>query len=643
MSGEPQAAGAALAQNATALALVEALFPAGRILPGPDNRQLAAMVATQAGHLPGLSPALTAALALLDARFFLGHGCRFHRASLTRRRQFLQHHVQGDLVARLLQLLSLPYRAAYVLDEGRQRALAAGNRVQVPVTLEPRRWMQQVQAIESLPGHSVLEADVVVIGTGAGGAAAAYTLASKGLAVLMIEQGRYFDRRDFTGNPAEMIPRLYRASGATVALGNALIPVPVGKCVGGTTTINSGTCLRPADSLLEQWMADGLDALSPAQMQPWFEQVESLLQVQRADPRHVGEIGALIGEGARALGFRQAHPLLRNASGCDGQGLCQFGCPTDAKQSTHVSYVPKALMAGAQLLTGLTARTLRWSQQQVTGLDADGVDQHGIRKSVRIHARHVVVAMGTFFTPLFLQRNGIRHPWLGRNLSLHPAGVVCGHFPDRRFDHAHRIPQGFGVSDLADEGILFEGGTPPFAAHGLLNPGLGNDFVEFVERWQNTAYFGFMIKDESRGSVRRGIHPDLPLIRYDMNGADFGRFKKGLKVLAQMQLRAGAAHVFFPGRHGALRIQDEQELDALFARRLKPSQFAISAYHPLGTARMAADPRQGVIGQNQQVYGTQGLSVMDGSAVPGALGVNPQVTIMALASRAADQLAHQLQ
>ncbi len=634
---------AGLASNPTALALIEALFPAGRLLPGPDARALAATVAGYADHLPGLAPALRAALLVLDARFMLRHGRTFRTASLVQRREFLQQHAQGDLTARFLQLLSVPFRAAYVLDASNLKKVGSHNGIRVPNQIEQQRWRQQITPVDALEGHSVFEADVVVIGTGAGGAAAAYTLASRGLAVLIIEEGHYHDRRDFSGRLTDVIPKLYRASGATVTLGNAVIPVPVGKSVGGTTTINSGTCLRTPDAVLQEWMDAGLTELNPAAMQPYFEQVETVLQVQRADPRYVGEIGKVIGQGARALGFTQAHPLTRNAVGCDGQGLCQFGCPTDAKQSTNVSYIPRALDAGAFLLTGVKAEELQWDNRQITGLRGSGVDANGIRKSVQVKANHVVVAMGTFFTPLFLQRNGIQNHWLGRNLSLHPCGAVSGCYPDRRFDHAQRIPQGFGVADLAAEGILFEGGTPPFAAHGLLNPFVGAEFVDFLEQWQHTGYFGFMIRDTSRGTVRRGPHPDVPLIRYDMNKVDFARFQKGLKLLAQMQLRAGAQYVHFPGHTATPRIHNEKELDALFAQRLKPSQFGITAYHPLGTVRMAADPREGVIDGEQRVFGTSGLYVMDGSAVPGSLGANPQVTIMALATRAAERLAQKIE
>ncbi|HVL00507.1 MAG TPA: GMC family oxidoreductase [Dongiaceae bacterium] len=631
-----------LHHNPGALALIEALFPAGRILPGPDAQAVAASVAGYGQHIPGLVPAIDALLLWLDTRFLLAHGRRFRSAPLAQRREFLRKHAQGDLTAHVLRLLSTPFRAAYLLDDANLRKVGSHNGIRVPAQVERQRWQQQVTPIEDLPGSSDFEADVVVIGTGAGGAAAALTLASRGLAVLMIEEGRYHDRRDFNGRLTDVIPKLYRAAGTTVALGNTVIPVPVGKTVGGTTTVNSGTCLRTPDAVLTEWVDAGLTDFSPEQMEPYFNQVEEVLQVQRADPRYVGEIGARIAEGAAALGLKQAHPLTRNAVGCDGQGLCQFGCPTDAKQSTNVSYVPRALAAGAFLLTGLKAKRLLWDQRQIIGLEADGVDANGLRKQVRVRTNQVVVAMGTFFTPLFLQDNGIRNAWLGRNLSLHPCGAVTGHYADMRFDHAQRIPQGFGVADLAQEGLLFEGGTPPFVAHGLLNPFVGDDFVDFAEQWQHTGYFGFMIRDRSRGRVRRGPHPDVPLIRYDMNPDDFALFKRGLATLARMHLRAGADYVHLLGHSAAPKIHNERELDAALDRIRKPRQVAISAYHPLGTARIAADANQGVCDPDHRVFGTSGLYVMDGSSVPSSLGANPQVTIMAMATRAAEKLAQHI-
>src|SRR5690606_653377 len=201
---------------------------------------------------------------------------------------------------------------------------------------------------------------------------------------------------------------------------------------------------------------------------------------------------------------------------------------------------------------------------------------------------------------------------------------------------------GFGISDLAGDGLMFEGGTVPFAGHGLLNTLYGEQFVRFTERYPHTAYFGFMIRDTSEGRVRRGPHRDLPWISYRMNDADFALFLRGIDTLARIYLAAGADEVLLPGIRRLVTVRNTRELDAFMAQRHRPRDFLISAYHPLGTARLAADPAQGVCDPDHRVHGWQGLYVMDGSNPPTSLGANPQVTLMTLASRAAARLADEL-
>lgn len=625
---------------ATAHAFIEAMFPAGSLLPAPDSQQLLAEVESWCRQQGGLGRGLDVLLTLLDARFFLKHGKRFATATVQERQHFLES--LSGLQGSLLQGLSAPFRMAQLQDEGLLSRLNLPNGVRVPASIETARWRQQVSDVDQLEGDDTLEADVVIIGTGAGGAAAALELASQGLAVVVLEEGRYHDRRDFTGRLTEMIPRLYRAMGLTAAIGNTVIPIPIGRNVGGTTTINSGTAMAAPPETLARWRAKGLRELTDAEMAPYNAEVMDILQVQKADPRYVGEIGKVMKEGAHRIGFVQTHDLPRNAAGCDGQGLCQFGCPTDAKQSTNVSYMPRALDAGAFLFTGFRATELLKQGHIIEGVRAEGVTRDGQRRQLIVRARATIVAMGSFLTPVFLMRNGIRLPQLGRQLSIHPCGVALGYFPDRTFDHARRIPQGFGVADLAQEGLMFEGGTIPVIGHGMMNPLAGSAYTRFVENYQHTAYFGFMIRDTSRGRVRPGPHPDFPLITYWMNQTDLALFKRGIRELCRMYLAAGAKEVMIPGLRQMATARNEKELDAWLAKAGSPRDFTITAYHPLGTCQIGVNEKSGVTDTSHQVFGTEGLYVMDGSSVPGPLGVNPQVTIMALATRGARKLGMKL-
>lgn len=629
-------------QHATALALAEALFPAGNHCPAADGEVLLRAMEAQSDQQPWLRRALPAALVWLDTRYRLRHFRAFRKATLAERRAFLDTVAAHPLESPLLRAATLPFKLAYLLDEARQYGAGSRLKLDAPSQIERFRWQSQVTVAADLDEDQVLDADVVVIGTGAGGAAAAYELACRGLAVVMVEEGAYHDRRDFDGDLMKVMPTLYRI-GATVATGNVLIPVPVGRSVGGTTTINSGTCLRTPPRTLAKWREEfGLHAFTDESMALWFDRVEEMLAVQTAEMKYIGPIGEVIAQGADKLGLHGHHPLQRNASGCDGQGLCQMGCPTDAKRSTNVSYVPAALNRGAFLYTGFKAEKLRRQGDTVTGIEARGRNRHGMTVRLTVRAREVVVAMGTFFTPLFLQANGVNNPNLGRHLSLHPAGVVNAWVPDRDFRNSQTISQGYGLDDLADDGLMFEGGTIPFAGHGLTANVYGHDFVQHAERYQQTAYFGFMVQDTSRGSVRAGPHPDSPIIRYHMNGLDFARFLRGIETLAKIYLAAGAKEVIIPGPQRHTVIRSEAELSAFLCRDHKPTDFLMSAYHPLGTARMAATIADGVCDSDLRVFGWNGLSVMDGSVVPSSLGANPQVTIMALAGRAAARLADRL-
>lgn len=579
----------------------------------------------------------------IEAHAMVTCGTRFSRMDLPARTRYLSENQAHPLIGRWLALASVPLKYRYLCDSPEGERLDGPRGLRVPSEMERQRWQQQVMDASEFEPEEAFEVDVVVIGTGAGGAAAAYELASRGLAVLILEEGHYYARKDFTGPLPERVRKLYRANGMTGAIGSTLIPIPVGCNVGGTTTINSGTCVRPPDSVLADWRNEGLKDFSPEAMAPYFERVEAILQVQPADARYVGEIQQVIKTGARQVLKNEGHVLHRNAVGCDGQGVCQFGCPTGAKQSTNVSFIPRALEAGALLLTGFRAQEILWEGSQVVGVRATGrVDPTGKPVPLTVKSRQVVVAMGSLLTPLFLKKNGIKNRQLGRNLSIHPAGAVMARFADRTFTHADCIPQGYAVTSLAERGILFEGATPPKMAYGLLLPTLGEAFLADLAAYENTAFFGFMIKDSSRGRVRTGLKSDLPWVTYSLNKTDFDRFLEGVSTLVRCYLASGATEVRIAGCRKQPVIRSEVDLQALLRQRLRPRDFLVSAFHPLGTARIGVSADVGVCDESHQVFGKRGLYVMDGSAVPTSLGANPQVTIMAMATRAAEALANRI-
>jgi choline dehydrogenase-like flavoprotein len=509
------------------------------------------------------------------------------------------------------------------------------------------------------PTHT-LEADVCVIGAGAGGAVVAAELAEGGARVVVLEQGPHHDPDGFTARPMEMMARLYRDGGQTVTLGAPPIALLLGRGLGGTTLVNSGTCFRTPAHVLERWRREHGLELDGGALDPCFERVERALSVAEVTPELAGANAAVARRGAERLGWSHGY-LRRNARGCVGSGVCAFGCPTSAKQHVGITYLPRAQAAGATVLTGTDvqsilveggrARGVRArldADTQLTGRGAGGdglpVEGSGLGRALEVRAPRVVVSTGTVHTPLLLARSGLgaASGQLGRNLVIHPATAAFA-LMDEVVDMARGVPQSFYVDEFAREGIMFEGVAGPPAYVALSLPLTGARHAAAMADYRYLAQFGLMVSDSSRGSVRlfpggrlgkgRGRGPlgsgplrGTPLIRYDIGEEDVAKFRAGLAHLDELFRAAGAREVYLPLPRGVAPARAR-------ARDLK-----LLAFHPLGTVRADADPARGVLDPDLRVHGVEGLYVADGSVMPSSLGVNPQITIMALATRLAYHL-----
>jgi choline dehydrogenase-like flavoprotein len=469
---------------------------------------------------------------------------------------------------------------------------------------------------------TVLHTDICVIGAGAGGAVVAAELAEGGAEVVVLEQGPHHDPDGFTAQPSQMLARLYRDGAQTLTLGTPPVVLPLGSGLGGTTLVNSGTCFRTPEHVLERWRREFGLALDSETLDACFARVEQALSVSEVAPELAGRNAAVARRGAEALGWSHGY-LSRNVSGCVGSGVCAFGCPTSAKQHTGITYIPRAERAGAQILTGVTVRSIEVLRGRVQGVR--GRLATGARADVEVRAPRVVVAAGTIHTPLLLAANGlgVRSGQLGRNLSIHPATAAFA-LMDEVVDMARGVPQSFYIDEFASEGIVFEGvaGPPSYAAMAL--PLQGERHAAAMRSYRRLAQLGLMVSDSSRGHVR--MFAGRPLIRYDLDERDLARFRTGLRHLHELLAAADAREIYLPLPAG---VAPEQA---------RAKDLRLFAFHPLGTARADADASRGVVDSDLQVHEVEGLHVADGSVVPSALGVNPQITIMALATRLAYHL-----
>jgi choline dehydrogenase-like flavoprotein len=489
---------------------------------------------------------------------------------------------------------------------------------------------ERIEQGARIAGERRVRVDTCVIGTGAGGAPVAKELAEGGMRVAMLEEGPGFTTDDFTARAREMTARLYRDAGQTTTQGNVPIVLPLGSGIGGTTLVNSGTCFRTPAPVLEMWQERfGLEALSAAALDPYFRRVEREINVVQVPPDIAGHNATVVKRGADALGWSGDY-VWRNVRGCVGSGVCNFGCPTSAKQHVGLTYVPRAWDAGATTFTGTRARRIVMQGGRARGVEATTAG--GGR--VHVECDTVIVACGAIHTPLFLRRNGLglESGELCRNLAIHPATGVRALF-EEPIDMARGVPQSYFVDEFADEGIMLEGaaGPPDYAAMSL--PFAGERHRELMLRFQHMSQFGLMVSDVSRGSVRERL--GRVEIRYDLCDDDVKTFKRGVELLCELYVGAGAS-VLYPPVEGVreLPASDVRPLPELRARDLNP----LMAFHPLGTARADARPQHGVVDADLKLHGADGVYVADGSVVPSSIGVNPQITIMALATRLAYHL-----
>lgn len=623
------------------VALTRAAVPPGETLDVPVDE---ADVVDKAGLFLASLPyegqvALRSLLAGFEWTAVVRHGRPFSSLTPEQQSQWVLDWAYGRRVSlrMMARLLLTVVKPAHI----RRRAVQAQLGIP-PERLETLDAAKPEPAVELPPErvHIGLSRDtaercqVVVVGSGAGGAVAAAELAERGVDVVLIEEGLPLPLGTGRYEAEDHLRDYYRDGGATVALGRPSIPIPLGMTVGGSTTINSGTCMRAPDSVLARWAASGLPA-DPAELADLYARVEGRIGVQPTPAELLGGSSHVIARGAEKLGYGH-RALDRNIRGCRMSAVCVFGCPTGAKQSMERTYVPSALASGARLYAGLRVTKILVENGRAVGVVAQ---PRGGGAELTVRSDAVVSACGTISTPSLLRSSGLRGKHLGRHLTMHPASKVAAEMPER-VDGWLDTPQGYGIDGFVDEGLMFEGAFVPPSYAAIAFPFAGKAFTQVMERYPHLAMFGAMIADGPNGRVYRGA-AGRPVITYNMSREDLDKMRKALRVLSEVFFAAGAERIFVP--ISGNEVQETWEsARALLDRPLDPWSLELVGFHPLGTARMSARMSDGVVRPDLQCWDLPGLYVMDGSVLPSSLGVNPQMTIMAYATRGATALAERL-
>ena len=480
-------------------------------------------------------------------------------------------------------------------------------------------------ATPRLPG--AITTEVLVIGSGAGGATTAMALAEEGYEVLVLEEGPDADTTRIASNSIAAIGQLYRNGGMTPMLGTQSIAFVEGRCVGGSTEINSGFWHRVPPEAYDRWRTEALLAdFTPEIMEPYFDRLERDLSVSFMRPEDVPRSSALFRAGIERMGWQYVE-----VPRCQRDAVNQFA--PGAKQSMQRTYIPRALAAGARLMADAKATALTHENGRVHGVEAV-VGAGRERRRCSIRAEKVFLACGAIQTPALLRRSGITRN-VGDSLQTHPMIKAAALFEEDIEAHEAALPV-YQVKqfwpNITIGGAVF---TPGFLA--MLLAESWDAYGHAMRDWNRMALYYAGTRGMGHGTVRaiRGV-ADGVVIRYRLSQADHHHLRLGLSRLTEVLFAAGAKAVY-PALSGAPILRSAEQGRGLLTQPLPLTSMGLSTVHAFSSCPMGENPDRCATDSFGKVRGFRNLWINDASLIPDSPGLNPQGTAMAIALRNAER------
>jgi choline dehydrogenase-like flavoprotein len=495
------------------------------------------------------------------------------------------------------------------------------------------------------------EVDYCIIGSGAAGGVLAYRLAEKhpGASICVLEQGGYYGPRvDFNDDEMRMVRMLYTEGGLQVTR-SFDFTILQGECVGGTTVINNAVCFEMPEPSRREWERFGIDVSA---LEPYYAKVAGEIHIDvltpesvnhRAESRFIAGVNGY-NNAPGVFGPLSAPSRVRgNFENCYGCGLCNIGCRRMRKMSVLETYLPWAQSRGVQVLPNTGAVKCEYEERggrkKITGIVVHRPDGTFARIGVR---KGAVVAGGAIASSRFLFRSGVGGENVGRGVSCNFACPTLVEFPETidAFDGLQITM--FAAPESYD--AIFETTYNPPGTHSIVMPQYFGMHGAMMKRYRQSVNFGALVGSDPGGEVS----PDRSIIfgraiEWRQTPDDIRRIKGALTTMARFAKEAGADRILLP-THPVLSVPLDGNLDSVldaFNRTLNdPSYFNFATAHPQGGNMRAADTvAERVVDLDFRVRDCENLYACDASIFPRGIRVNPQWTIMALASQASEMIA----
>ncbi len=494
-------------------------------------------------------------------------------------------------------------------------------------------------AVTKFDHDATLECDVCVVGSGAAGSVVAAELAAAGRDVIVLEAGSVWSGGDYDQHELTGLQNLFR-EGGTSGTRDLSLSLFAGACIGGGTTVNWQSCFRTPDDVREEW-AD-VSGCSHFTAESFTESLDAVWHRIGAstDESEINETNSAISRGAQSLGYKWS-VIARNSLGCDAEqcGNCMFGCRVGGKQSASATYLIDAIRSGARLIAPYSARRLTQSNGRVTGVDGMVRGSNGTPKAMHIKAQRVVLAAGGIETPALLMRSGLKSLHLGQHLYLHPTVGVTGSYATP-IEAWKGPPQTIVCDEFSNLSAGYGYRIEAVPAHpGLLSVGLpwtnARDHRREMQQIRFAAPFIVLTRDSSSGRVRINRNGE-PYFDYRLGRDERRLIRHGIATAARIHFAAGAERVMTLHTTPLLWERASGASIEKLCRQIEsastsPNRLPLFSAHQMGTCRMGSDPATAVCDGNGAVFEMKGAYVADASLFPASSGVNPMVTVMALA------------